>query len=121
MAFVGMDVLKNTMLTAGAATGPYLSLHTALPNTSGSNEMTTAGSIYARKAVTWGTAASASIAFAAGTITFDVPAGQTVVYVGLWSASSGGSFKGYWNVSSVAYVGQGTYSVTSGSLTLTNA
>lgn len=123
MSFVGTDAFKNIGLNAMVAgtTPPsaagYLSLHTGAPGTNGANEMTGGSPAYARKAATWASAASGSVALS-GSVTFDVPA-STVQYVGLWSASGGGTFKGYWPVTNVTFTGQGTYLLSAASLTMT--
>jgi len=66
-----------------------LSLHTAFPGTTGTNEVT--GGSYARQAVTFG-AASAGVRTLSAAATADVPAGN-VAWAGLWS--SGGTFVAY--------------------------
>jgi hypothetical protein len=43
---------------------------------------------------------------------FDVPAGGSVQYVGMWSAASGGTFYGYGTVSTETFTNQGTYTLT---------
>ncbi|MCG7203959.1 phage tail fiber protein [Streptomyces arenae] len=70
----------------------HISLHTAAPNSAGSNELT--GGTYARKSVTWGTPSSGA-ASSSGQITHDVPASSTVAAYGYWSASTSGNFLGW--------------------------
>ncbi len=80
------------------------SLHTAY-SASGANEVTGGSPAYARKAYTFAAASSGSRS-ASVTPTFDVPAGTTVAFVGLWGQGSpsqflgmhalGGSEKEYW-------------------------
>jgi hypothetical protein len=72
--------------------GPYASLHTADPGTTGADEVTGGTPAYARKALTW--AASSGGSKGASLVTFDVGAGTTVTHFGLWSAVSGGTFLG---------------------------
>jgi len=86
--------LNDTILNIGNAAMQtamtHMSLHTATPNTSGSNESTAA-----RQAITWVTAANGDIvatvdlAFTGGT------ASGACTHVGFWSASSAGTFYGY--------------------------
>lgn len=66
----------------------HASLHTAY-SASGANEVTGGG--YARKALTWGSAASGGKALS-GSYVFDVPVG-TVAWVGFWDASTSGNFQ----------------------------
>lgn len=101
---------KNTLATSYGSAGGFLSLHTADPGTTGTNEVTNTGSpAYARKAVTWGSASAGAIT---GTVTFDVPSGTTVTFVGVWTALTGGTFLDKAAVTSQAFASQGTYQVT---------
>jgi hypothetical protein len=94
----------------------YASLHTADPGTTGTSEVTGGSPAYARKAITWGTPATSSVAMAATLPVFNVPAGTTIAYLGYWSLATGGTFYGSRALSSPeTYGGQGTYSVTSAS------
>jgi hypothetical protein len=112
------DTAKNAMLTALGTVIAYASLHTADPGTTGTSEVTGGSPAYARKAITWGTAATHAMA-ANGTLpVFDVPAGTTVTHLGFWSLASGGTFYGSAQLSSQeVYGGQGTYTVNSSTLT----
>lgn len=90
---------RNRMLDAlvGTATGSpvaYMSLHSAPPTNEGLHELSGGIPAYARQPITFGAAAFGSIATSAPA-TFDVPAGSTVAFVGLWSALTGGDFMGY--------------------------
>jgi hypothetical protein len=69
----------------------HLSLHTADPGTTGANEATGGTPAYARKPVTWGSAASGTATSVE--VTFDVPAG-TYPYFGGWNALTAGTFRG---------------------------
>lgn len=74
----------------------YASLHSAY-STTGANELTGGSPAYARQAVTWAassggppaTKASSAVAGA-----FNVPVASTVAFIGLWSASTSGTFAG---------------------------
>jgi hypothetical protein len=79
---------KNSALTAVAALGNYISLHTADPSTTGANEVT--GGTYARVATTWG--GSSGSADAGSQVTINVPAGVTIAFWGIWSAITGGTW-----------------------------
>lgn len=84
---------KNLMLDALAAVAGFASLHTALPNDSGSNEVAGGSPAYARKAHTWNAAASGNLDDSNAPV-FDVPAATTVGWFGMWSLASGGTFYG---------------------------
>ena len=85
---------RNAMLDALGALAVYGSAHSGYPSTTGANEVTGGSPAYARKAKTWNSAASGAIDDS-NTCVFDIPAGTTVRFFGLWSASSGGTFYGY--------------------------
>lgn len=74
----------------GVAANTWISAHTADPGTSGTSEV--AGGSYARQQTTWG-AASAGERIGSQ-VTIPIPAATAVTHWGLWSASSGGTFKG---------------------------
>ena len=84
--------LNNAALTAAgnglAAAITHLSIHTAQPDATGSNQ-----SAAARQAVTWtntnGDLTSGSKAFTGGA------ASGPATHVGYWSAATGGTFYGY--------------------------
>lgn len=83
------DATVNSMFDS--VTFDLASLHTAY-SASGANEVTGGSPAYARKAITF--AAAASRARAASTQpTFDVPAGTTVRFIGVWT-NSGTVFRG---------------------------
>ena len=112
-----VDAGKNLMLD-GLATGvTFVSLHTADPSTDGSNEVS--GGSYARKAPSWASAASGSVATDAN-IVFDVPGSTTITHLGYWSASTSGTFYGSRALdTSQTYATAGTYTIASGNLTET--
>jgi hypothetical protein len=118
MASALVDNGKNAMLTTLVGVAVFGSLHTAAPGATGINEVTGGSPAYARKALTWGAVSTGSVALAATLPTWDVPAGTTVAYVGLFSLVTGGTFYGYWDVTDEVFAGQGTYSLTSGSISL---
>lgn len=111
---------KNAMLDADTTKWPpaYISLHSADPGATGSDELSGGSPAYARKAPTWSSASSGSKAMN-GTLTFDIPAGSTVAYFGFWSASTSGTFLGGAALSATeSFTGQGTYQLTADSITL---
>lgn len=74
----------------------HVSVHTAIPNASGDAEVT--GGSYARLALTMAAASSRAKASSAD-LNHAIPAGTTCVALGLWTALSGGTFKGWIPVS----------------------
>lgn len=107
----------NAMLDALGALAIYASLHTADPGDSGANEVSGGAPAYARKSITWNSASAKSMT-ASNQPAFDVPGSTTVAYVGLFSASSGGTWYGSADVTDEAFGGQGTYTLTSMTLSL---
>lgn len=83
------DAALNLMATELASAAAYLSLHSATPNASGSNE-TTAG----RQASGWGAASGGDIAISAAKNFTGGASNGAVTHVGLWSASTSGTFYG---------------------------
>lgn len=108
---------KHVALDGLAAVAVFASLHTAQPDASGSNEVSGGSPAYARKAVTWAAASGGAKAFSNSPV-FDVPASTTVAFVGLWSAGTAGTFYGYFDVTDEVFAGQGTYTLTSASISL---
>ncbi len=88
MAFT--DSALNDAVNGIATAATWISAHTADPSTGGTSEVT--GGTYARKQTTWG---SASAGDRVGSqVAIDIPAGTTVTHWGLWTAVTGGTFKG---------------------------
>lgn len=115
----GLNVAaKNAMLDNLGTLVGFVSLHTADPGATGTSEVTGGSPAYARKAVTWSAAASASKVTSNSPV-FDVPASTTIVFIGLWSAATGGTFYGSSSITSETYGAQGTYTLTSETLSLT--
>lgn len=110
---------KNSMLDQLGTIVTFLSLHSADPGATGTSELTGGSPAYARKAASWSAASASSKALSASP-TFDVPAGATVAYVGYWSAASAGTFYGSRALSaSETFTGQGTYTLSADSESLT--
>lgn len=87
---------KNTMLEAldesATAGAKYGSLHSAYSAT-GTNELTGGSPAYARMPLTWAAAASGE-KLVTGAVVFNVAAGSTVRFIGMWDALTGGTFLG---------------------------
>jgi hypothetical protein len=89
------------------------------PDTGTQHEVTGGTPTYARKALTWA-AASGGIMTASAQPTFDVPGGPTTVtHVGFFSAVTAGDYYGMADVTDETFNSQGTYTITSITVTLT--
>lgn len=113
---------RNKMLDAWAGRGAYsantavyVQLHTADPGGSGTTAIATNST---RKAVTFGTAATAgAISNTADIAWSSVPATETYTHISLWTASSGGTFIGSDDLNTSASVSAGaTFGIQIGDL-----
>jgi hypothetical protein len=84
------DAVLNAAVGAVTALGDWISAHTADPGGTGANEV--AGGTYAREQTTWGAAASGDQT--GSLVSLNIPGGTTVTHWGIWSAVSGGTFRG---------------------------
>lgn len=107
---IAVNSTKEALATAYTGLGAFVSLHTADPGTTGTNEATGGSPAYARKATTW-TAGTADGVVGGSQVTFDVPAG-TFTYIGIWSAATGGTFIDKASIASTTLSGQGQVLVT---------
>lgn len=103
------DALLNIGVGAMQAAAPYMQIHTALPNTSGSNEATST-----RVACSWPAASNGDF----GTLTNKAFTGGAAsgpaTYVGFWSAITAGTFYGYLPLTGdQTFNAAGQYTVTS--------
>lgn len=106
---------KNVMLDQlGTAIG-YAALYSDL---AGTVEITGGSPAYARKAITWNPA-SGGVKSLSNQPVFDVPAGATVRAVGFCTALTGGTQHAVDEVTAETFGGQGTYTLTSGQISLT--
>jgi hypothetical protein len=102
------DGAKNVMLDALGAVITHFSLHSSIPDATGSNEISGGSPAYARKSAgAWVSAASGSMAKNAADPVFDVPA-STVMFVGFWTALTAGNFRGYAPINGGSVKGVGT-------------
>ncbi len=122
MAFLATEG-RNAAVN-GVAAATYVSMHTADPGANGTNEITGGTPAYARKQVTWGTAANGTRTIT-GSVTFDIPSGVNVSHFGIWTALTGGTYYGSdalrdnnGNAVVESFGGQGTYTLTSASITI---
>lgn len=85
-----LDALFNGTAWNPMSSGdPYISLHTGDPGTTGANEVT--GGSYARQRPAFNAAASGSVKNTSA-VNFTLMPTATVTYIGVWTASSGGTF-----------------------------
>ncbi|WP_018503092.1 hypothetical protein [Parafrankia discariae] len=81
------DAVKNAALDQAATLMGYLAVHSAY-SASGANESSTA-----RQAIAWDAASGAVVAMT-GTESLAMPDGSTGAWLGLWTAVTGGVFRG---------------------------
>jgi len=91
----------NAAVNAVTALISYLSLHTTDPSTTGANEV--AGGSYARQAISFGAASGGSAASTNAQTFVNLPSIGGNVWVGTWSAVSGGTYE--WGGVSAAVTG----------------
>lgn len=87
--------------TAVTGVAGFLSLHTAAPGSTGSNEVT--GGSYIRQAITWAAWSAAAVASSDGQTFSGMPSEAGNLFIGLWSASTSGTY--YWGSASAAVTG----------------
>lgn len=109
------DTAKNLMLDQLGTVAVYVSAHTADPGTTGTNEVT--GGSYARKSITWAAAATANLNSSNAPV-FDIPAGNTITHIGLWSAVTAGTFYGSFDITDEAFAADGTYTLSDADVNL---
>lgn len=101
--------MRNALATAYGAQAAYAALYTTAPGATAGTEVSGGTPAYARKPITWGAASASAVT---ATVTFDVPAGTTVVGAGVHTALTGGSYLDGASVTSQAYASAGTYALT---------
>lgn len=104
--------LNDTILNIGAAAMQaamtHMSIHTAQPNASGSNE-----SSAARQAITWVTAANGDMVATVDLAFTGGASGGAATHAGFWSASSGGTWYGFYPLTGdQTFNAAGEYTVT---------
>lgn len=100
---------RENLAVAYGSAATHASLHTADPGTSGASEVTGGAPAYARKPLTW--AAGSVDGVVTASATFDVPAGATVSFAGLFTALTAGTFLDKVAVTSQAFASQGQLTV----------
>jgi hypothetical protein len=102
--------MRTALATAFGANAPYMALYSTVPSGAAGTELTGGAPAYARKALTWGTAAASVITATA--VVFDVPSGATVAGGGFHTAVTAGNYQTGFSVTSQTFASQGTYTVT---------
>ena len=100
---------KNNLATAYGTNATFAALYTTAPGASPGTEVTGGSPAYARKSIAWGAASGGVIT---ATVTFDVPAGTTVVGAGVHTAVTAGTYLDGASVTSQNFASQGTYQLT---------
>lgn len=116
--------LKANSATTSAPSTVYVALFTSNPADDASGtEVSTSGTAYVRKAVTFGTVSSGSVSNSAN-VTFDAATASfgTVSHIGIFDASTSGNllFHGALDASKSIDTGD-TFQITTGNLTVTMA
>lgn len=102
------DTILNIGANAQAAAMTHLSIHTATPNATGSNESTAA-----RVAAGWAGASTGDLTITNKNFTGGA-AGGAAVAVGFWSAATAGTFYGYQTLTGdTTFNSAGEYSIIS--------
>ena len=89
-----VDAAKNLTLDELASVMTHISLHSAYPGSTGTNELTGGSPAYARQEVVWDPAASGVLTTDSAVPSFNVPAGSSVAFAGFWSAATSGTYYG---------------------------
>lgn len=107
---------KNAMLDHLGTLAVWMSVHKGAPGSTGANENTGA----TRQAVTWNAASGGAKTQSNAPSFAGIPVAEPVIAVGLWSASTGGTFWGYQTVATTSVSGSGTwtYDVSAGTIDL---
>ena len=108
-----LDAIGNA--TAFSVATPYIQLHTASPGSAGTTAIATNST---RKLVSFGAAAAGAIASDADITWTSVAATETYTHWTLWTASSAGTFLGSGTVTGGSVTSGSTFTITSGSLTI---
>lgn len=107
---IATNAMKELLATAYRTAGTWVSVHTASPSTTGANEASGGSPAYARKQTTWTDGGSDGVTNGSQ-VTFDLPAG-TYTHIGLWSASTAGTFYDSYDITDQVLSTQGTLLVT---------
>ena len=101
---------RETLAVAYGGAATYAALYTTAPGASQGTEPSGGSPAYARKALSW--TAGGSDGIVSASVTFDVPAGATIVGAGVHTAITAGTYLDGSAVTSQAFATQGTYVLT---------
>ncbi len=107
---IQVDATKEALAIEYGVQAAYGAVYTTVPGASAGTEPSGGSPAYARKALTW--VAGASDGVVTVTVTFDIPAGTTIVGVGVHDALTAGNYVDGAAVTSQAFAAQGTYECT---------
>jgi hypothetical protein len=102
-------IMLDSLDEANANGIKFFSAHSAY-STTGTNELTGGAPAYARKAAVWAAASGTPPTKVASSVTFDIPAGSTVAWIGYWDALTVGNFLGMGPAGGGARRQMGSYS-----------
>lgn len=105
----------NTALDNQGTAYPWVKLHTGDPGAAGTSNAATETT---RKQATWASAASASKTTSADLVWTTVAGSEDFTHFSLWSASTAGNFGGSGTITANAVTSGDTFTIPSGSLTL---
>ena len=100
---------RQALADAYKALGAYISVHTSDPGTTGTSEATGGPPAYARKQTTWTSSTGGVVN--GSQVTVDLAAG-TYTYIGLWTASTSGTFLDKAAITSTTLGAQGQLLIT---------
>lgn len=98
--------MRDALAVAYDAEASHAALYTTAPGATAGTEVTGGTPAYARQPVTWGAPTNGVMT---AQVTFDVPAGTTVVGAGVHDAVSAGNYLDGAAVTSQAFATQGQY------------
>ena len=110
------SVGANTALDAIRTDTPFIQLHVADPGAAGTTSVATETT---RKAVTFSAASAGSMTTTADITWTGIAGSQDATHFTIWNASSAGTFKFSGTITANAYTAGDTFTISTGSLTLT--
>lgn len=114
---VGFSVAAaNTHLDNQGSTYSWIKLHVGDPGAAGTSNAATETT---RKQATWGSASAAAKTTTADLVWTSVAGTEDYTHYSQWTASSGGSFGGSGTITANAVTAGDTFTIPTGSLTLT--
>lgn len=105
----------NSALDSLGSTYPWMKLHTGLPGSAGTSNAATETT---RKQVTFASASAGSKASSADLTWTSVAGTETYTHFSLWTASTNGTFGGSGSITANGVTAGDTFTISSGSLTL---